>query len=78
LANGGSDDVAVIDRGRNEVLGYIPVGKRPWGIAVTPDGRRLFTANGASDDVSVIDTEGRKVIATIPVGSRPWGLAVGR
>ncbi len=62
---------------RREVARYIPVGKRPWGIAVTPDGRRLYTVNGVSDDVSVIDTESRKVIATIPVGSRPWGIAVG-
>jgi YVTN family beta-propeller protein len=26
------------------------------GMAVTPDGRRLFVANGESDSVSVIDT----------------------
>jgi len=78
VANGGSNEVAVIDCGRNEVLEYISVGKRPWGVALTPDGNRLYTANGVSDDVSVIDTESRKVVATVPVGTRPWGVVVGR
>ncbi len=32
------------------------VGQRPWGIALTPDGGRLYTANGPSNDVSVVDT----------------------
>ena len=54
----------------------IPVGQRPWGIAISPDGRKLYTANGLSNDVSVIDTSTNKVIATIKVGDGPWGIAV--
>ena len=50
----------------------VPVGKRPWGIAVTPDGKRLYTANGLSGDVSVLDTATLKVIATIPAGEGAW------
>jgi YVTN family beta-propeller protein len=78
VANGGSNEVAVIDRARNVVSSFIAVGKRPWGVAISADGRHLYTANGVSGDVSVIDTESGKVIATIPVGTRPWGLVVGR
>ena len=54
----------------------VEVGERPWGIAITPDGRYLYTANGPSNDVSVIDTESNQVVATIPVGERPWGVVI--
>jgi YVTN family beta-propeller protein len=54
----------------------IPVGQRPWGIALTPDGRKLYTANGLSDDVSVVDTATNKVIATIKAGDGPWGIGL--
>ena len=68
----------VIDAAANRVTASIPVGKRPWGVAITADGRKLYVANGASDDVSVIDTATLTVVATVKVGSRPWGLAIGR
>ena len=55
----------------------VPVGKRPWGIALTPDGRKLYTANGPSNDVSVVDTDSLTVEKTIPVGKIPWGVALG-
>jgi YVTN family beta-propeller protein len=45
------------------------VGKRPWGITFSPDGKYLFAANGPSDNVSVVD-----LVATekeIPVSNRP-------
>jgi YVTN family beta-propeller protein len=54
----------------------IPVGKRPWGIALSPDGRKIYTANGVSNDVSVIDTNTNQVIATIKAGDGPWGIAL--
>lgn len=57
------------------MLATVPVGQRRWGIALTPDGRRLYTANGLSNDVSVIDTRMRRVIASVPVQNGPWGLA---
>ena len=54
----------------------IPVGQRPWGIALTPDGRKLYTANGVSNDVTVIDTGTNKVVATLKAGDGPWGIAL--
>jgi len=56
------------------VIDTIPVGKRPWGIALSPDAKRLYTADGRSNQVSVIDTETRKVVASIPVSERPNDL----
>jgi YVTN family beta-propeller protein len=52
------------------------VGQRPWGIAITPDNKKLYTANGLSNDVSVIDTATNKVITTIKAGDGPWGVVI--
>jgi YVTN family beta-propeller protein len=58
------------------VTGEVEVGERPWGIALSRDGRHLYTANGPSNDVSVVDTETLRVVARIGVGEAPWGIAV--
>ena len=52
------------------------VGGRPWGIGVSADGARVFTANGPSNDVSVIDVATGTVAKRIKVGGLPWGLVV--
>jgi YVTN family beta-propeller protein len=65
----------VLDAGTLKAVARIPVGRRPWGLALSRDGRWLYTANGLSDTVSMIDTRTRHVVASIRVGKRPWGLA---
>jgi YVTN family beta-propeller protein len=52
------------------------VGMRPWGVGVTPDGRKLYTANGPAGDVSVVDAVSGAVLRTLPMGGSPWGVAV--
>jgi YVTN family beta-propeller protein len=52
------------------------VGNRDWGIALSPDGSKLYTANGASDDISVIDVKAHKELKRIKAGSGPWGIAI--
>ena len=59
-----------------EVTGTIPTGGRTWGIAVIPNGRKLYAANGLSNDVTVIDTDTGRVISTIRTGQGSWGVAV--
>jgi len=44
VSNEKSGDVTVINGGDNQVLGTIPVGKRPRGIHVSPDGRTVYVA----------------------------------
>lgn len=58
-------------------MSYLGAGQRPWGVALSPDGKRAFTANGPPNDVSVIDLVPHKEVARIKVGTGPWGLAVG-
>jgi YVTN family beta-propeller protein len=76
VTSGGDGTVQVIDTGSNTIVATIPVGKRPWNMAITPDGKKLYVACGRSDAVAVVDTESNKKIAEIPVGSLPWGVAI--
>ena len=71
LAGGGTSAVYVIDTATNQVTATIRerMGRRPWGITITPDGSKVYTANGLSDSVSVIDTASDRVVETI--GCRP-------
>lgn len=53
----------------------------PSGVAVSPDGTRLYVANRpkyprTNGTVSVIDLTERQVIAVIPVGVAPLGIAI--
>jgi YVTN family beta-propeller protein len=69
--------VSVIDAATDSVVGGVEVGVRPWGIALTSDGRKLYSANGPSNDVTVVDTETMRVLKKIPAGELPWGVVIG-
>jgi YVTN family beta-propeller protein len=65
-----------IDTTTNQPIGSVDVGVRPWGIAISTDGRTLYTANGPSNDVSIVDVASRAVTARVGAGDSPWGLAL--
>jgi YVTN family beta-propeller protein len=50
------------------------VGQRPWGVALSRDGAKAYTANGPSGDISIIDVRSGRVDARIEVGGSPWGI----
>jgi len=55
----------------------VRVGAAPGGIAVTPDGSRVYVANAGDHTVSVIDTASHTVTATIGAAfGNPTGVAV--
>lgn len=78
VTNSSSGDVSVIDTATSTVVGTVPVGAGPRGVAVTPNGAFAYVANFGSGGVSVIDTATKTVVATVPmpVGSLPWGVAI--
>jgi YVTN family beta-propeller protein len=79
VSTGRGGKIAVVDISATpKLVAEVAVGTRPWGIALSADGSRLYTANGPSNDVSVIDTTTLKVIKKIAVGKSPWGVAVSR
>jgi YVTN family beta-propeller protein len=69
--------VTVIDTATNTVVATVPVGVGPFGVAATPDGRRVYVTNsGGPYSVSVIDTATNAVVATVPATPTPLGVAV--
>src|SRR5581483_1347618 len=52
----------------NYVVARIPVGRAPTGLAISPDGKRLYVANRTDDTISVIDTAAHRVASTISLG----------
>ena len=66
----------MIDTHTYALTNTIKVGARPWGTALSPDGKYLFAANGPSNDVSVVDLSTEKEITKIKVGSSPWGVTI--
>src|SRR5215471_17546506 len=68
--------VSVIDTTSNTVAATIPVGSAPTGVAVTPDGSRVYVTNFNDNTVSVIATASNMVTAVITVGDSPFGVAV--
>jgi YVTN family beta-propeller protein len=52
----------------NYVMARIAVGKNPRGVAMSPNGMRLYVANRMDDTLSVIDTASNKSVGTIDLG----------
>jgi YVTN family beta-propeller protein len=76
ISNGKDATVSAIDTTSHEILATIPVGKRPWNMAITPDGRKLYVANGRSNSVTVIDAIELKAMSEVQVGEMPWGVVI--
>ena len=76
VALGRANHVAVVDVPNREVVEYVLVGKRAWGLELSADEKTLYVANGLSDDVSIIDTESLRATMTIPVGRVPYDVLV--
>src|SRR5215510_12303034 len=76
VALGRANHVAVINTKNREVVDYIVVGKRAWGLRLNADETRLWVANGLSDDVSIVDTRTNKVLVSVPVGQVPYGILI--
>ena len=73
--------VSVLDTANNTVTATVNVGNEPSGVAVSPDGTKVYVANSGSypsykGTVSVIDTANNTVTATVNVGNEPRGVAV--
>jgi len=75
VANSGSNDVSVVSTGTKTVVATIPVGRNPFGAAVSPDGRTVYITNKDDASVSVIDVYSNTVTTTISVGVGPQGIA---
>ncbi len=84
ITNYYGNTVSILNPDTNQVVDNMSAGinnSGPSGIAVSPDGTRLYVANRPqygrrAGTLSVIDLTERRVIAIIPVGVAPLGVAV--
>lgn len=76
VANSTTDNVSVFDTATRQLVATVPVGDRPFPIAIAPNGRIALVGNSGSNTVSVIETADNQVIATIPVGANPYGIVI--
>ncbi|MEQ1593566.1 MAG: beta-propeller fold lactonase family protein [Casimicrobium sp.] len=67
--------LTVVDAFARTVLTTVAVGPNPYGVAVSPDGSRVFVANSGAGTVSVVDAASNTVTSTIAVGANPVGVA---
>lgn len=74
--NAAGDNVHVIDPATNQVVGVIHGIEVPHGVAIAPDGSRLYVTEEPTRTLDVVDAKSLKVTKKIPLSGRPNNLAV--
>jgi YVTN family beta-propeller protein len=74
----GNDSILAVDTQSKQVVARAPVGHRPRGITLSPDGKTLYVSNAWSDTVSEVDVDSFQVKRTLNTGWGPVGLTTDR
>jgi DNA-binding beta-propeller fold protein YncE len=75
-ANHTADSVSLVDLDAARVLAELPCGRKPAGVACSPDGRRAAVSNLWSGTLTLLEMRGPTLHAagTVAVGAAPRGL----
>ena len=76
VALGSANHVAIVDTTTLEITKYILVGRRAWGLGLSPDAQILIVLNGLSDDFTMIDLNTKRPIRTKRAGLIPHSIEV--
>jgi YVTN family beta-propeller protein len=71
--------ITVADARAHKVLRTIKLAgelTRPVGMAISHDGKQLYTVTGRAKNLLSVDIATGKVLGTVEVGARPWGVAI--
>jgi YVTN family beta-propeller protein len=72
------DDIEVINENTLSVVGKIPVGSDPTGLALSPDGSTLYVADSGSNNIGVVSTTTDTMTNTLNApGGDPTSVVVG-
>src|SRR6266852_2716060 len=69
--NAAGDNVHIIDAVTNKVVGEIKGIEAPHGVAVAPDGSRIYISEQADNTLTVIDGKTLQVTKRIPLSGNP-------
>jgi YVTN family beta-propeller protein len=70
--------VVFVDTATNTVAKVVPVGKKPYASATTPDGKLLYVPSHDEGLLDVLDTDTGDLITKIPVARNPHWVAFGK
>jgi YVTN family beta-propeller protein len=76
--NSAGDNIHVIDPATNTVVGLIEEIEAPHGIAIAPDGMRIYVTNESLVTLDVVDVKTLKVFKRIRLSGRPNNLDVAK
>ncbi|MFK7995624.1 MAG: hypothetical protein AB8B87_15920 [Granulosicoccus sp.] len=76
VALGAANHVAFVDIESLDIVKYILVGRRAWGLGLSPDNKSLIVLNGLSDDFTIIDIDSRRPRVTRQAGLIPHAIEV--
>ena len=77
-SNAAGDNIHVIDPATNLVVGTIEDIEVPHGVAIAPDGGRIYVTNESLSTLDVVDAKTLKVFKRIPLSGRPNNVAVSK
>src|SRR5450755_431990 len=69
--NSAGDNIHIIDPATNKVVGEIKGIEAPHGVAVAPDGSRIYISEEAGDTLVVVDGKTMQVTKRIPLSGNP-------
>src|SRR6195256_388798 len=69
--NSAGDNIHLIDPVSNKVVGEIKGIEAPHGVAVAPDGSRIYISEQADNTVTVVDGKTLQVTKRIPLSGNP-------
>ncbi len=78
MTNEVAGTVTVVDMNARKTVKPSPCrkGSKPMGLAVAPDGQKVYVSNGRGGTLSVLDVATDSILSTTKVGTRPWGVGV--
>src|SRR6202158_778307 len=76
VGNSKGDTVSVVDLASLKVIREIPPGKDVHCVALTPDGKRLFTTSEIDHTLIISDTTTGKILGTVKLSGKPNHCAV--
>ena len=76
--NAAGDNIHVIDPATNQMIGTIEDIEVPHGVAIAPDGRRIYVSDESLNTLDVVDAKTLKVTKRIPLSGRPNNVDVAK
>src|SRR5256886_7723920 len=76
VSNEIANTISVIAPTTGSVAATLAVGKRPRGMALSPDGHTVYVALGQDDAIGVIDVAKAAMTRTLPAGPDPEVVVV--